>query len=55
MNQMREKETKKGMKTFLQDTKALSEVVGFVLIMGILLSVTSIYIAQQIPLWTKDL
>jgi len=51
---MREKETKKGMKTFLQDTNAVSEVIGFVLIMGILLSATSIYFSQQIPIWTED-
>ncbi|MBN1762635.1 MAG: hypothetical protein JW878_06135 [Methanomicrobia archaeon] len=45
---------KKKRETLLQDTHALSEVVGFVLIMGILLAVTSIYIAQQVPELTKD-
>jgi len=53
-NQMREKETKKGMKTFLQDTRAISEALGFVLIIAIVLSATSIYISQQVPILTED-
>jgi hypothetical protein len=53
-NQMREKETKKGMKTFLQDTRAISEALGFVLISAIVLSATSIYISQQVPILTED-
>ena len=54
LNQMREKETKKGMRTFLQDTRALSEVLGFIMTLAIVLSATSIYISQQVPIWTED-
>jgi hypothetical protein len=45
---------KKKRETLLEDTSALSEVVGFVLILALFLSVTSIYISQQVPELTKD-
>ena len=41
-------------KKFLQDENALSEVLGFVLIMGIVLTTTTIYLSIQTPEWTKD-
>jgi hypothetical protein len=51
---MRKKNMKKMMKTLLRDTTAVSEALGFVLIIAIVLSATSIYISQQIPELTKD-
>ncbi|MBA7529952.1 hypothetical protein ES705_22153 [subsurface metagenome] len=42
------------MQNFLRDEKAVSVVIGFVLIIGILISASSIYFASQIPEWTKD-
>lgn len=41
-------------KKFLQDENALSEVLGFMLIIGILVSATTIYLSIQTPEWTKD-
>jgi hypothetical protein len=41
-------------KNFLQDERAVSEVIGFVLILGILISASTIYFSSQIPEWTKD-
>ncbi|RZN43889.1 MAG: hypothetical protein EFT35_00910 [Methanophagales archaeon ANME-1-THS] len=41
-------------KNFTRAEAAQAEMIGVVLIMGILLSVSSIYLASQIPAWTKD-
>lgn len=40
---------------FFVDTAAVSEVMGFILIIGILVSGTSIYLSLQLPEWTKEL
>ncbi len=39
---------------FLRDDRAVSEVLGVILIIAIILSATSIYLSYQIPKWTKD-
>ncbi|MGB2843079.1 MAG: hypothetical protein WBC40_11505 [Halobacteriota archaeon] len=44
----------KQIRNFRRDEKAVSAVIGFVLIIGILISASSIYFASQIPEWTKD-
>ena len=44
----------KQIQNFIQDENAVSEVIGFVLIMGIVLSASSIYFATQIPELTAD-
>jgi hypothetical protein len=41
-------------KSFLQDERAVSTVIGFVLLMGIVLSASTIYFSSQVPEWTKD-
>ena len=41
-------------RTFLQDTNAVSEVIGALLIMSIILSATTIYLSRQVPVWTKE-
>jgi hypothetical protein len=46
---MKKRDTK-----FLQAEDAQAEVIGFVLIMGILLSASTIYLATQVPKWTGD-
>lgn len=45
---------KKGIRSFLAAEKAVSVVIGFVLIMGIVLSATAILFAQQVPELTKE-
>ena len=42
-------------RSFVHDTRAVSEVLGFMLIMGILISSMSIYLSLQVPEWTKEL
>ena len=54
MNPMRITEEKKKRKTLFQDEKALSEVIGALLIMGIILSSFSLYVARQVPELTKE-
>ena len=44
----------KRIQNFLRDENAVSTVIGFVLIMGIVLSASSIYFASQIPELTAD-
>jgi len=44
----------KQMQNFRRDENAVSAVIGFILIIGILISASSIYFASQIPEWTKD-
>lgn len=44
----------KGKKDILRDTTAISEALGFILIIAIVFSATAIYISQQIPELTKD-
>ena len=44
----------KQIRNFIQDENAVSAVIGFVLIMGIVLSASSIYFASQIPELTAD-
>ncbi|MGB2729045.1 MAG: hypothetical protein WBD09_11380 [Halobacteriota archaeon] len=44
----------KRMQNFRRDENAVSAVIGFVLIIGILISASSIYFASQVPEWTKD-
>ncbi len=44
----------KQIQNFLQDERAVSAVIGFVLILGILISASSIYFSSQVPEWTKD-
>jgi hypothetical protein len=46
---MKKRDTK-----FLQAEDAQSEVIGFVLILGILLSASTIYLSIQVPNWTGD-
>ncbi len=41
-------------RNFLQDERAVSTVIGVVLLMGIVLSASTIYFSSQIPKWTKD-
>jgi hypothetical protein len=38
----------------LQDTRAISEVIGAVIILAILLSAGTLYLSQQVPEWTKE-
>jgi hypothetical protein len=45
---------KKVRRSFLAAEEAVSVVIGFVLIMGIVLSVTAIFFAQQVPELTKE-
>jgi len=44
----------KQIRNFRRDENAVSAVIGFVLIMGILISVSSIYFASQVPELTAD-
>jgi hypothetical protein len=48
---MKKEERKRG---FFLHEKAVSEVFGALLIIGILISTSSIYFSRQIPEWTKD-
>lgn len=41
-------------KSFFIDKNAISEVLGVLIILAIILSATTIYISQQVPEWTKD-
>ena len=41
-------------KSVLQNTTAISEVLGALFIMAILLSASSIYLAQHLPAWTEE-
>jgi hypothetical protein len=38
----------------LQDTRAISEVIGAVIILAILLSAGTVYLSQKVPEWTKE-
>lgn len=40
--------------SFLKDTSAVSEALGFMLILGIVISGMSILLSQQVPAWTKE-
>ena len=44
----------KQIQSFLQDERAVSAVIGFVLILGIVISASTIYFSSQVPEWTKD-
>ena len=47
--------TRSKKRSVLQETRAVSEALGFLLIIGIVVSGTSIYLSQQVPEWTKEL
>jgi flagellin-like protein len=46
--------TRSKKKGILQDTRAISEVIGTLIIIALILSAGSIYLAQQVPEWTKE-
>jgi hypothetical protein len=45
---------KKSNNNFLQAEDAQSVVIGFVLVLGIILSASTIYLSSEVPEWTKD-
>jgi hypothetical protein len=52
---MRPNHVKQGMeKKLLHDTRAVSEVLGFMLIFGIIVSGLSLYLTLKVPEWTKE-
>lgn len=52
---MRPTHQKKGTgKKLVHDTRAVSEVLGFMVIMGIVVTAMSMYLALQVPEWTKE-
>lgn len=49
-----QRSTSRREKSLLRNERALSEVLGVLMIMSVLLSVCSIYIAREVPEWTKE-